>query len=152
MHSVKEMLLGEFLNREGNRGPDEVGDAIKKYSILSQLAGQTAGFVEAMTKVGNNARLGLKVDSSEPLMRKLRRKVEKHLPSYGEQSRIEFITSLPYVLQSLINNPEIDRPDLLVEKLRGEQITINEAYMYSYSLIRELKNLTKLLPTEEIET
>lgn len=152
MHQISEMLLGEFLNQEGNRRPGEIEVAISKYSVLSQLTGHTAGFVEAMTKVGNNARLGVKYDSSEPPMRKLRRKVQKNMPSYSEQSKSELVQSLPHVLKSLINHPELDRPDQLVTSLKKKNVVVNDAYVYSYSLIRELKNLSKLVPTEEIET
>lgn len=145
LNQISEMLFGEFLNHEGNLSVDEVGVAIAKYSALSQISGHTAGFINVMTHVGNNARLGLKYDSSEPLFGKARRLVQRDRLSYAEESKLELSVSLPLVLEAIVNHPELEHPRDILEKLQNEGTIKNEAFSYNPSLMRELKNLASII-------
>jgi hypothetical protein len=145
---VNELLFGEFLNHEGNRNVDEVEQAISNYSELSRIAGHTAGFVNVMTHVGNNARLGVKYDSSEPFFAKAIRFVQPDRLSYSEVSKLELAASLPLVLQAIVDMPELDRPQDILAKLQGEGIIRNDAYKYSLSLMNKLKTLAAMIVSE----
>lgn len=145
---VSEMLFGEFLNHEGNRSVEEVTEAIGRYSELSRIAGHAAGFINTMTHVGNNARLGLKYDSSEPLIGKALRLVKPDKMSYSEVSKLELAVSLPLVLEAIVRYSDLENPQDILAKLEEDRVVKNDAYSYSLSLINKLKTLGRMLVEE----
>lgn len=148
---VRDLVFAEFLDQEGNRTQDEVAQILEGYSALSEFAGLQeeqevsefgAWFIATVTHVGNNARLGLQPNSSEPLFDRARRLVEPDKHSYEEQSKTEFAITFPNVIQAIVNHPELEQPAEILENLKDEGVIKNHAYKYNLMLIRQIKTLS----------